>query len=203
MSLLDVFRRSEPDGAAPALVDIATEEAPVQLDGGVIGLTSASGRRDRIADAGSDFVAEALGAKLLHSWLQNRHQTLMPLSLNMAVMAPRQREGLAQILASMLLAGRPAAEAGEAAPKLREWLAGLGADAAALRSFDQALQSPLPLNVVFETAQADELTIYTYVATLMASDARFPVSVMLCDMVQARFDLPTAMVRSAIRRYRR
>lgn len=203
MSLLDLFRRGEPDGSAPELVAIATEASIAGLSHLEADAGSASGRRDRVADAGSDVVAEAIGTKLLHSWLQNRHQTLMPLSLNLAVMAPRQREGLARILASMLLAGRPAAEAGEAAPALRSWLAGLGADAAALESFDRALDAPLPLNVVFEVAQADELTIHAYVATLVASDARFPVSVMLCDMVQARFDLPTAMVRSAIRRYRR
>ena len=191
MSLLDLFRRAQTDDASPQL------EADVTVD------PPALGRRERITDAGSDFVIEALGGKLLHSWLQNRHQTLMPLSLNMALMSPRQRQGLARILASMLLAGRPAADASEAAPGLRAWLAGLGADDAVLIDFDQALETPLPLNVMFETALADELMIYAYVATMMASDTRFPVSVMLCDMVQARFNLPPALVRSAIRRFRR
>ena len=148
-------------------------------------------------------VAEALGTKVLHGWLQNRHQTLMPLSLNLSVMSHEQRAGLARILASLLLAGRPAAEAIEFAPVLRAWLAGLGADADVLGQYDEALAAPLPLNVVFDVAQSRELTIYAYVAGLMASDTRYPVSVMLCDMVQASFDLPTAMVRSAIRRYRR
>ena len=162
-----------------------------------------TGRRERLADAGAADVAEALGAKVLHGWLQNRHQTLMPLSLNLAIMQPEQRAGLARILASLLLAGRPAADAVEFAPVLRNWLAGLSADLDVLSSFDAAIETPLPLNVVFETALTYELTIYTYVAALMASDARYPVSVMLCDVVQARFDLPTAMVRSAVRRYRR
>ena len=70
-------------------------------------------------------------------------------------------------------------------------------------AFDQAITVPVPLNEVFDLAQGLDLSIYAYVAALMTSDTRYSVSVMLCDMVQARFDLPTAIVRSATRRYRR
>lgn len=162
-----------------------------------------NGRRERAADAGAAVISDTLSAKLLHGWLQNRHQTLMPLTLNLSLMTGEQQEHLAAISASLLLAGRPADAAAEFAPVLRSWLSGLGGEISALAAFDRATETPMPLNVIFETAQASELTIYTYVSALMASDPRYPVSVMLCDMVQARFDLPTALVRSAVRRYRR
>lgn len=160
-------------------------------------------RRERGADAGDTVITETLSAKLLHGWLQNRHQTLMPLTLNLSVMTGEQQDRLARILASILLAGRPADAAAEAAPGLRSWLSSLGAGAATLEAFDDALEAPLPLNVLFEMAQTSELTIYTYVSALMTSDSRYPVSSMLCDVIQARFDLPSALVRSAIRRFRR
>ena len=162
-----------------------------------------NGRRERGADAGTAVISDALSAKLLHGWLQNRHQTLMPLTLNLSLMTSEQQEYLAGISASLLLAGRSADDAAEFAPVMRSWLSGLGGGTTALAAFDRAIEAPMPLNVIFEMAQASELTIYTYVSALMASDPRFPVSVMLCDMVQARFDLPTALVRSAVRRYRR
>ena len=154
--------------------------------------TGLTGRRERAPNPGSAVLADTLGAKVLHGWLQNRHQTLMPLTLNVALMTLEQQEQLAAILASLLLAGRPGEAAGTAAPMLRDWFAGLGGDAAALAAFEQAMSMPLPLNVIFDLAQSSELTIYTYVSALMASDTRYPVSVMLCDMVQARFDLPSA-----------
>lgn len=199
-----LFGGAEPaDGAAPALEAFATGVSPAMLDAVEVEASPSSGRRDREADAGADMLVDTLGAKLLHGWLQNRHQTLLPLNLNLAYLSADQKTGLARILASLLLAGRPADEAAAAAPALRQWLAGLGADHGTLQHFDAATTSPLPLNVMFDVAHAHDLTIYAYVAALMASDPRFPVSVMLCDVIQARFDLPSAMVRSAVRRYRR
>ena len=186
--------REPPDGAAPALEELATT-GDVEVP--------ASGRRDRDANDGSVLVQDAISAKLMHGWLQNRHQTLMPLTLNVGALSVVERAMLGRILASFLLIGRPASDAADGAPSLRTWLTSVGGDPNTLIAYDQALASPLPLNEAFDRAQEHGLTIYAYVAALMASDTRYPVSVMLCDMVQARFDLPSAMVRSAVRRYRR
>lgn len=203
MSFLNLFGRREPaDGAVPALETAATGISLAEFDSAAVS-NPVAGRRERMADAGSAGVMEALGAKVLHGWLQNRHQTLIPLTLNLSLLGPEQQNALARILASFVLAGRPGADAAAAMPMLRSWLAGLGAAAETLAAFDAALEAPMPLNAVFEAAQAQELTIYAYVAALMAADSRYPASVMLCEMVQARFDLPPAVVRSAMRRYRR
>lgn len=162
-----------------------------------------TGRRERDPNDGSSVIQDALSAKLMHGWLQNRHQTLMPLTLNIGMLSVEQRSSLARMLASFLLVGRPSAEAADFAPTLRTWLSGVGGDFDTLIAFDEALGSPLPLNVAFDIAQNSALTIYAYVAALMASDTRYSASIMLCDLVQARFDLPSAVVRSAVRRYRR
>ena len=201
MSFLQKLGWPEPaDGASAALETIATGVSPTALDGMAASLT---GRRERDPNDGSSVIQDALSVKLMHGWLQNRHQTLMPLTLNVGMLSVDQRASLARMLASFLLIGRPVAEAADFAPMLRSWLSGVGGDVDTLIAFDAALGNPLPLNVIFELAQSSNLTIYAYVAALMASDTRFSVSVMLCDMVQARFDLPSAVVRSAIRRYRR
>lgn len=202
MSFLQKLGWREPaDGASPALETSATGTGSDALDG----VTSAlHGRRERDPNDGSSVIQDALSVKLMHGWLQNRHQTLMPLTLNVAMLSDEQRASLARILASFLLVGRLKSEAIDFAPTLRSWLSEVGGgDVDTLGAFDAALDNPLPLNVAFELAQNLELTIYAYVAALMASDPRFSVSVMLCDMVQARFNLQSAVVRSAIRRYRR
>lgn len=200
MSFLQLFKWREPaDGASPALEALASEVGPLATDT----QTGGSGRRERDANDGTAVIHDALGAKVLHGWLQNRHQTLMPLTFNVATLSAPQRAALARMLASFLLIGRPAAEAIDFGPTLRTWLSEVGGDSDTLMTFDQALTASLPLNETFDLAQEMGLSTYAYVAALMASDTRYPVSVMLCDMVQARFDLPTAIVRSAARRYRR
>lgn len=199
MSFLQLFKREPADGASPALEALASEVGPLATDTQTVG----SGRRERDANDGTAVIQDALGVKVLHGWLQNRHQTLMPLTFNVATLSAPQRAALARMLASFLLIGRPSSEAVEFGPTLRTWLSGVGGDPDTLMAFDQALTVPLPLNETFDLAQELGLSIYAYVAAIMASDTRYPVSVMLCDMIQARFDLPTATVRSAARRYRR
>lgn len=200
MSFLQLFKWREPtDGASPALEALASEVGTSAIDAHAVG----SGRRERDANDGTAVIHDVLGVKVLHGWLQNRHQTLMPLTFNVGTLSATQRAALARMLASFLLIGRPSQEATDFAPTLRTWLSGVGGDADTLMAFDQAITMPVPLNEVFDLAQGLDLSIYAYVAALMTSDTRYPVSVMLCDMVQARFDLPTAIVRSATRRYRR
>ncbi|MDT7951776.1 MAG: hypothetical protein RQ966_09755 [Acetobacteraceae bacterium] len=200
----NLFGRGEPaDGASLALEQVATGVGPALLGTAEASAAQPAGRRERAPDAGSAVIAEVLGAKLIHGWLQNRHQTLMPLTFNLAILTGEQQATLAHILASLLLAGRPADAAAEFAPVLRTWLADRGAGPDALAAFDDGMERPLPLNEMFDQAQAGSLAIHAYVAALMATDARYPVSALLCDVIQSRFSLPTALVRSAIRRYRR
>ena len=51
-------------------------------------------RRHRAVAPGRRQIAEAVGQKVLHGFLQNRHQTLMPLSVNLARLAEADRAAL-------------------------------------------------------------------------------------------------------------
>lgn len=166
-------------------------------------LDSAGGRRDRPVNAGVDMVTQALAQKVMHGWLQNRHQTLVPLTLNMRVMTQTQRTLVASALAALLLAGRPREAAQEQAAAMRAWLVGLGAEPPVVGAFDAAMQAPPPLDRVIEQARELDVPVFVFAAGLVASDPRFPASLLLCDVLQARFELPSAAVRSVTRRYRR
>ena len=160
-------------------------------------------RRERLADPGSEVVATALSAKLLHAWLQNRHQTLVPLTLNLRVLTVEQRDVVVDGTAALLLAGRARADALERVPAIRQWLIGLGADPNALLRLETALAAPPSLGEVFDRASTLALAIYLYVGAVVAADSASGAPALIADLVQARFDLSTAVVRSAMRRYRR
>lgn len=198
MSVLTFFRRAEP-GALPS----------PDLDATEIGATPTTtveaplGRRERRPDPGAAVIMDAVGQKLINAWLQNRNQTLVPLTLNFRVLSAEQHDSVISFLAALLLAGRPAADAMAAVPSLKTWLTGLGADPADLATFDAALAAPKPLGMLMEAAHALDTTIYAFIASLAAADQRFPASNLLCDVIEARFELPSAAIRSATRRYRR
>ncbi len=148
-------------------------------------------------------IMDALGQKVMHGWLQNRHQTLVPLTLNLRVLSDPQRALIAGALAGLLLAGRPRAEAMAVSPALRKWLEELGGDPASVAEFDRALSDPPSLDRILEATLELDVPVYAYMASLIASDPRFPASVLLSDVLQARFELGTGVVRSVMRRYRR
>ena len=155
------------------------------------------GRRDRVLADGPQIVAEGLAEKVLHGWLQNRHQTLFPLTVNLRSLRPEQGEVLAQWLAVAALATH---ETGQTA---RDWLASVGANAALVARFDTALADPPPLHTALGNVAHSGLAAYAYVAALVATDPRDPATSPFLDYVAARLALPTTVVRSAVRRYRR
>lgn len=201
MTFSRLFRAAEPpDGSVPAL-----EAAVTGVGSSLLGVATegqSAGRRARGADPGNDTIDEALAQKLIHSFLQNRNQTLVPLTLNLRVLEPGQRRVVASALAALLTAGRPAADVESAIPAVRSWFEGLGADERALADLDDALAAPPAIGPIFDQAQAHGLAAYIYVAALASSDARYPASELLADVVQARCDLSVATVRSIARRYR-
>ncbi len=179
--------RDQPPGLTDptALLDPAPRARVVQ------------GRRDRVLADGPQMVADSLASKVLHGWLQNRHQTLFPLTVNLRSLRPEQGEVLAQWLAVAALATH--GMGGSA----REWLASVGADAPVLAGFDVALASPPPLHAALASVAHAGLAAYAYVAALIATDPRDPATQPFLDYVAARLALPTTVVRSAVRRYRR
>ena len=193
--------QARPDGREPLQQDrrpdnAATAAAP---DGGQA--AASSGRRERALDDGSRQLRDGLAQKVLHSWLQNRHQTLYPLTVNLHSLSEENRAALANWMAVAMLAGRAPDES--AIDEARKWLVGVGADAPTLGIFASALNQPPPLSQSLASILTNTLGPYAYVMALMALHPADPATSPFLDYLAIRLNLPTTVVRSATRRYRR
>ena len=162
------------------------------------GLPAMQGRRDRVLAGGQQVLLDSLAEKVLHGWMQNRHQTLFPLTVNLRSLRPDQAQALAGWAA---VAASATGTAGDAAA--RGWLVSAGASPAMLDGFAAALASPPPLDAALQAVARHGLAPYAYVAALVAADPQDPAAAPFLDYVAARLALPATVVRSAQRRYRR
>jgi len=200
-------RRAQSDGDSVALEQLVTGIAPGLLDAasasGVMrtsGLeTSAVGRRDRSPGTGDVEVVHAVAAKVLHGWLQNRHQTLYPLTVNLRNRRQEEVGALMRWAAVAVLAGGN----GASVTALRDWLEGVGADAATLALLEGALIVPPPLHVALSAVAHGDLAAHAYVVAILALSPHAAPTRPFLEYVAARLALPTEVVRSANRRYRR
>ena len=163
--------------------------------------SEALGRRGRLVGGGEDILAEAIAAKLLHGWLQNRHQTLFPLTVNLRTLDAPRRQIVAEMMAVALLADAGGASA-ERLQAASAWLSSAGADEATLAALARAHAAPPALSAVVDAALGHGLAAYGYVAALVALPARDVACAHLLDYLAARLNLPTTVIRSANRRYR-
>lgn len=184
-------KRVDRDGEASAL------EAAVPVEGAA---TPAVGRRDRLGLPG-EMLDRALAQKVLHGWLQNRNQVLVPLTLRLETLDATDVALLMRFAAASLLAASEAdAEAFEA---VRRWLGTIGAGSAAILAFNHALQEPSALSTLLAGLRARQLEAYGYAVAATAADLRTTSGRLYADYVAARLVLPADAVRSINRRYRR
>jgi hypothetical protein len=155
-------------------------------------------RRHRAVEPGRRQLAEAVGQKVLHGFLQNRHQTLMPLSVNLTRLAEGECAALARFAAVAARAG--GAEA--ALDPVRAWLRGSGADAGLLAAFEAALRSPPPLDAALAALVEPETALIAFILCLVAAREAGPAGWAFADYVALHRALPNAAVRAAERRYR-
>ncbi len=190
------------DGRATALEARAIGISPVPAETGRAGRGGATvSRRQRPLALPQESIAESLGEKVLNAWLQNRHQTLYPLTVNLRTLDTGRAALLARVMAvALLAAGRPSAERIEAAAA---WLGQAGGDDEVRRTLRAALDAPQPLSTVLREVQDAGLAAYAYVVALVATDARDDAGQLFLDYLAARLALPVNVVRSADRRYRR
>jgi len=200
-------RRTRSDGDSVVLEQLVTGITPRLLDAtSTSGVThtpslgaSTVGRRDRPLGTGDMEVVHAVAAKVLHGWLQNRHQTLYPLTVNLRNRRPEEVGALMHWAAVAVLAGGDGASAGA----LRDWLEGVGADAATLALLEDALTAPPPLHVALSAVAHGDLAAHAYVVAILALRPHAAPTRPFLDYVAARLALPVEVVRSADRRYRR
>ncbi|PHK93952.1 hypothetical protein CR162_16150 [Pseudoroseomonas rhizosphaerae] len=131
---------------------------------------------------------EQVATKLLHGWLQNRHQTLFPLALNLGNLPPPHRLLLARCM--------QATAAMTGAPPPAEALAAIGGGAAERAALAEA---PPPLPELLSALQREGLGAHAYSAALLsAAEAR--VGQAWLDYLAAAFALPPSVTADLRRR---
>ena len=200
-----LFRAStERDGASAALEAIATGVPPPLLEPDAGASTSpVTGRRDRALAGGERVLIESVAEKVLHGWLQNRHQTLFPLTVNLRTLEAAQAVALANWMAVALLATTDRPKVDVAKQQARAWLGSAGADPATLTALDTAFAAPPALHQALAAVAGPGVSAYAYVVALIATDPHDPATPPFLDFAAARLALPDTVVRSATRRYRR
>lgn len=158
-------------------------------------------RRERSLGGGDVILREVLAEKVLHGWMQNRYQVLFPLTVNLRTMQPGRAALLTAMMAAAGLAGGGAIEG--LRERGRVFLRSAGGDAAVIAAFEQALAEPPALSTVVAGLLQAGMGAYAYVAALVVLEARDPVGERFLDYLVLRLGLPTAVVRSANRRYGR
>ena len=158
-------------------------------------------RRQRQLPFPREVVAETLAGKVLHAWLQNRHQTLYPLTVNLRTLDAGRGALLARMMAFAMLAGTAAPSEGRVEESVR-WLAQVGGGSEVTEAFRAALGAPDPLRVLLHEMQDAGMVAYAYVVSLVATDPRDEAGQLFLDYLAVRLALPVNVVRSADRRYR-
>ena len=188
--------RAERDGQAAALEPSAIPSTWAETEPAVEGAV-----RHRLPGSPSDVLVRSLAQKVLDGWLQNRHQTLVPLAMNLGRLAPDQVDLLVNFAAVALLGGASSADAGRNV--VSRWLRTLGAEDRAIEMFDRAVASPRPLSLLLQAIREQDLGPYAYAAAVVASDQHEVAGRLFSNYVAARLALPADAVRSIDRRYRR
>ena len=144
---------------------------------------------------------EVLAAKVLNAWLANRHQTLFPLTLNLASLDPPARLLLMRMVALSVLAGGVQPSPAE---RDRLWaeLGSIGAGQAERAAFETELAAPTPLPPLLTALQEAHLGPHAYAASLLVLNRQAGTSRSWLDFLAARFGLPPEVVLGLQRRRR-
>lgn len=196
--------RVDRDGTVPALEVPATGIPLARLGAGLAGVDESAGgdRRRRALAAPDDVLRDMLAQKVLHGWLQNRHQTLLPMTVNFRGLETSKSQLLVEIMAAALLACAVADH--EQRGRASNWLEGHGAGKATIAAFETALGKPKPLYLLLQKVrQTNELGPLAFILIMVVSDTRDRTDQLFAQWAAAKLDLPNTVVRSIERRYRR
>jgi uncharacterized membrane protein YebE (DUF533 family) len=203
LPFLDRLRsaRLPPDGAAYAVSQAATGLSDPAVIEAMQQEQQVVERQRRPPIRPRAIVDEALAQKVLHGWLQNRHQTLFPLTINFRTLEPGQARLLTQAMAIALQAvgSLPEGRLGE----VGGWLRGVGASKEEQAELHSALMAPPSLATMVRDVQHAGIAAYAYAVCLVAADQRDPAARLFLDYLATRWALPTNLIRSVNRRYRR
>ncbi len=141
-----------------------------------------------------------VATKILGGWLSNRQQTLMPHTLNFAVLSPDQSSLLVAVMAAAAQAdGVVDASAARQIPLV---LRRVGADDGLARQLEAAFDVPQPLGSLLAEVQAAGLATHAYAAALLAIERRGRANRAFLRYLSARLGLAPDVASSLERRYR-
>ncbi len=185
--LARLLPRGAPDASRPDEPEIAPPR-PVEGRGP---------RRDRHAGRPQAVVLESLGQKVLHAWIQNRHQTLLPLTLNLRSLDAAERLLVVRVVAAAMAANGRGCDLDLAYGALTR----IGAGERERRSLADAFGEPA-VPQLFDALLAARLGTVAYGAALLAVDQRDRVTQRYLAYLAGRLALPDDAVASLHRRYR-
>jgi uncharacterized membrane protein YebE (DUF533 family) len=170
------------------------------LEQDAAGVSASGSAAEPAPNAPSALMLEAAATKLLAGWLANRHQTLVPHTLNFRALAPEQAELLILTMAAAVEAD------GQVDPVEERWmeqaLARVGAGPEAIRGLRAALAEPQPLSRLLAEVQRAGLASHAYAAVLLSVNRGSRVNRAFLDYLAARLALPAGVADSLERRYR-
>lgn len=183
------------DGHAHAFEELAAAELDEEEN-----LDEAQRRRHRPVALPQTVIEESLAQKVLDAWLQNRQQTLYPLTLNFRSLEPAKIALLVRAMALAMLADGGVDPLEEA--QAQRNLASLGADEATRSMMAAALADPPALSALLQEIEAADLGPHAYAASVIALNQRNAVNRLYLEYLAARLAIPTEMTSSLNRRYR-
>ena len=182
--------RDQPDGQASALQDEAIGE-------GAIAARSLT-HSHRAIPQPETVIQAALAQKLLHGWMQNRHQTLFPLVLNLRNLSAGEKT---LIVAAMALALQAGESAGLAAGRAEAWLLSVGGDDQDVAALARSRTAPCRIDEVTAAIRVAGLAAQAYAAAVGTLSRRLTVNRRLHDYLAAKLGLADEVARGMNRRY--
>ena len=189
-------RVSQRDGQAHALEELATH---VDLADVPVAQPDAGNSPRALGEAPRAIVLERLATKIVHAYLQNRHQTLFPLTMNFASLRPAETALVVEAMAAAMLADGAVSE-GET-EQIAASLRTIGGGARERELLDASLREPRALSTLLAAIQEADLGALAYAASLMAINRRHTVNELYLEYLAARLALPAEVVASLNRRY--
>ena len=179
-------------GAAPVA---AIQDDGGEDDGGAKSPPKADAHELRSAD---ESIVDIVAAKLLVDWLRNRHQVLLPFTIDLQRLAQPLLESVLHAMIAAARAQGPADVDRERLIGALELLKGTSEHRALL---EQALERPRPLADALGPVTDVECGAIVYAASLLAIDRRKPVNRHYLRYLATRLDLPPQLTTSIERRF--
>jgi len=184
------FGRSYRDGEASALERLATQESAAALR------SDASAHRP--IPLPESVIEASLAQKVLFGWMQNRHQTLYPLVLNLRNMTAGERQLIVGAVALALQAGE---RDDQSARRGETWLRSVGGGDGDVAALTEALRVCCRVDVFVAAVRSAGQGPQAYAAAVGALSRRDLVNRRFHDYFAARLGLADEVARSMNRRY--